>query len=143
VAVANAKLAYQRYLEIIADDRWRELAARGARVQRPLWASTGTKNPEYSDTLYVDSLIGPDCVNTMPNATIDAFLDHGTVRRTVDEDVESARRTVEQLAEAGVDLDDVTRQLEIDGVEAFIASFDSLGDTIKQELDRMGARGAA
>jgi transaldolase len=79
----------------------------------------------------------------MPNATIDAFLDHGTVRRTVDEDVEGARRTVEQLAEAGVDLDDVTRQLEIDGVEAFIASFDSLGDTIKQELDRMGARGAA
>jgi transaldolase len=143
VAVANAKLAYQRYLEIIADDRWRELAARGARVQRPLWASTGTKNPEYSDTLYVDNLIGPDCVNTMPNATIDAFLDHGTVRRTVDEDVEGARRTVEQLAEAGVDLDDVTRQLEIDGVEAFIASFDSLGDTIRQELDRMGARGAA
>jgi len=143
VAVANAKLAYQRFLEIVADDRWRELASRGARVQRPLWASTGTKNPEYSDTLYVDSLIGPDCVNTMPNATIDAFLDHGTVRRTVDEDVEGARRTVEQLADAGVDLDDVTRQLEVDGVEAFVASFDSLGDTIKQELDRMGARGAA
>ncbi|HET6849502.1 MAG TPA: transaldolase [Gaiellales bacterium] len=143
VAVANAKLAYQRFLEIIADDRWRELASRGARVQRPLWASTGTKNPDYSDTLYVDSLIGPDCVNTMPNATIDAFLDHGTVRRTVDEDVDGARRTAEQLAEAGIDLADVTRQLEVDGVEAFIASFDSLGDTIKQELDRMGARGAA
>jgi transaldolase len=144
VAVANAKLAYQRYLEITADDRWRELASHGARVQRPLWASTGTKNPDYSDTLYVDSLIGPDCVNTMPNATIDAFLDHGTVRRTVDEDVDGARRTAEQLSsEAGIDLADVTRQLEVDGVDAFKASFDSLGDTIKQELDRMGARGAA
>ena len=143
MAIANAKLAYQRYLEIIADGRWRELAAAGATVQRPLWASTGTKNPDYSDTLYVDNLIGPDCVNTMPNATIDAFLDHGIVKRTVDEDVDGARRTIAELAEAGVDLDDVTRQLEVDGVVAFMASFDSLGDTIKQELDRMGARGAA
>ena len=98
-AIANAKLAYQRYLEIKADDRWQALAAQGARVQRPLWASTGTKDPAYSDVLYVDNLIGPECVNTMPNATIDAFLDHGVVRRTVDEDVDGARATIDELAD--------------------------------------------
>jgi transaldolase len=142
-AIANAKLAYQRYLEITADDRWRALAERGARVQRPLWASTGTKNPEYSDVLYVDNLIGPECVNTMPNATIAAFLDHGTVRRTIDDDLDAARAVIDQLAGAGIDLDQVTRQLELDGVRSFSESFDSLGDTIKRELDRLNARGAA
>jgi transaldolase len=141
-AIANAKLAYQRYLEICADERWRALADRGARVQRPLWASTGTKNPDYSDVLYVDNLIGPECVNTMPNATIEAFLDHGTVRRTVDDDVDGARAAIEALAGAGIDLDQVTRQLEVDGVKAFSESFDSLGETIKGEMERMN-RGAA
>jgi transaldolase len=142
-AVANAKLAYQRFLEIIADDRWQALAAHGARVQRPLWASTGTKNPQYSDVLYIDNLIGPDCVNTMPDPTIAAFLDHGTVKRTVDADVDGARSELEQLRSAGIDLDAVTRQLELDGVASFSDSFDSLLGTIQQKLDQIGARGAA
>ena len=97
-AIANAKLAYQRYLEIKADDRWQALAAHGARVQRPLWASTGTKNPAYSDVLYIDNLIGPECVNTMPDPTIAAFLDHGVVERTVDRDVDQARRRARAAA---------------------------------------------
>ena len=143
IAIANAKLAYQRFLEITADERWQALAERGAHVQRPLWASTGTKNPAYSDVLYVDELIGPDCVNTMPDPTIEAFMDHGVVERTVDRDVDGAQRQLEQLGDAGIDLDDVTRQLEIDGVKAFSASFDSLLDTLRGRLDEMGARGAA
>ena len=143
VAVANAKLAYQRYLEIKADDRWQALAAHGARVQRPLWASTGTKNPAYSDVLYIDNLIGPECVNTMPDPTIAAFMDHGVVERTVDKDVDQARRELELLQEAGIDLDDVTRRLELDGVRSFSDSFDSLVGTLRERLDRIGARGAA
>ena len=143
IAIANAKLAYQRFLEITADERWQALAEHGAHVQRPLWASTGTKNPAYSDVLYVDNLIGPDCVNTMPDPTIEAFMDHGVVERTVDRDLDGARRQLEQLGDAGIDLDDVTRQLEIEGVKAFSASFDSLLDTLRGRLDEMGARGAA
>jgi transaldolase len=143
IAIANAKLAYQRFLEITADERWQALAERGAHVQRPLWASTGTKNPAYSDVLYVDNLIGPDCVNTMPDPTIEAFMDHGVVERTVDPDVDGARRQLEQLGEVDIDLDDVTRQLEVEGVKAFSASFDSLLDTLRGRLDEMGARGAA
>jgi transaldolase len=143
IAIANAKLAYQRYLEIKADERWQALAARGARVQRPLWASTGTKNPDYSDVLYVDNLIGPECVNTMPDPTLEAVIDHGVIERTVDRDVDEAREQVAQLQEQGVDLDDVTRQLELDGVKSFAESFDSLIDTLRGRLDQMGARGAA
>jgi transaldolase len=142
-AVANAKLAYQRFREITASDRWQALAARGATVQRPLWASTGTKNKAYSDVLYVDELIGPDCVNTMPEGTIAAFLDHGTVRRTVDEDVDGARRILHELADAGVNLDDVTAKLEVDGVKAFTDSFDSLLGTIAENMEGLRARGAA
>jgi transaldolase len=142
-AVANAKMAYQRFLEITASDRWQALAAKGATVQRPLWASTGTKNTAYSDVLYVDELIGPDCVNTMPEGTIAAFLDHGTVRRTVDEDVDGARRILHDLADAGVNLDDVTAQLEVDGVKAFSESFDSLLETIAENMEALRARGAA
>jgi transaldolase len=142
-AIANAKLAYQRCLEIKADPRWQALAARGARVQRPLWASTGTKDPAYSDTLYVDELIGPECVNTMPDPTIAAFIDHGTVHRTVDAGVDEARDVLAQLATAGVVLDDVTRQLELDGVKSFSDSFDSLAASIQQKLDQIGERGAA
>jgi transaldolase len=142
-AIANAKLAYQRYLEIKADDRWQVLAAKGARVQRPLWASTGTKDAAYSDVLYVDNLIGPECVNTMPDPTIEAFLDHGTVSRTVDAGVDEARDLLARLAAEGVSLDDVTRQLEVDGVRSFSASFDSLGETIREKLGRIGERGAA
>ena len=142
-AVANAKLAYQRFLEITASDRWQALAAEGATVQRPLWASTGTKNKEYSDVLYVDELIGPDCVNTMPEGTIAAFLDHGTVRRTVDADVDDARRILAELDAAGVSLDAVTAKLEIDGVKSFSDSFDSLLGTIAENMEALRARGAA
>ncbi len=142
-AVANAKLAYQRFREITASDRWQALAAKGATLQRPLWASTGTKNEAYSDVLYVDELIGPDCVNTMPEGTIAAFLDHGTVRRTVDAEVDEARRVLAELDAAGVNLDDVTAQLEVDGVKSFTDSFDSLLGTIAENMEALRARGAA
>ncbi len=142
-AVANAKLAYKRFGEIVASERWQALAAKGATVQRPLWASTGTKNPAYSDVLYVDELIGPDCVNTMPEGTIAAFLDHGTVRRTVDADVDGARALLEQIAAAGVSIDAVTHQLELDGVKSFADSFDSLIQTLADNMEALRARGAA
>jgi transaldolase len=142
-AVANAKLAYQQFLEITGSDRWRALVEKGANVQRPLWASTGTKNPAYSDVLYVEELIGPDCVNTMPEATIAAFLDHGTVRRTVDQDVDGARRIIDQVEAAGVSVDAVTAKLESDGVESFSASFDSLISTLEKSMEDQRARGAA
>ena len=126
VAVANAQLAYERFLERFSGPRWEALVARGARVQRPLWASTSTKNPEYPDTLYVDTLIGPDTVNTMPEGTLDAFEASGTVARTVDADLAEAHRVIDALATVGVDLAEVTRQLEDDGVAAFATSFDDL-----------------
>ena len=141
-AVANAKLAYQEFLRVTGSDRWQLLAAKGARVQRPLWASTGTKNPEYSDVLYVDELIGPDCVNTMPEATIAAFSDHGTVARTVDAEVDDARATIAAVEQAGVSMAEVTRNLELDGVAAFAASFESLLETIKGRLDEIGRSAA-
>jgi transaldolase len=125
-AVAQAQLAYQRFLDRFSGPRWQALAQRGARVQRPLWASTSTKNPAYVDTLYVDTLIGPDTVNTMPEATLEAFDDHGTVARTVDADPEAAERALAAIGEAGVDLDDVSRVLEDQGVASFAKSFDEL-----------------
>ena len=141
-AIANAKLAYQEFLAVTAGDRWTALARRGANVQRPLWASTGTKNPEYSDVLYVDELIGPDCVNTMPDQTIAAFSDHGVVERTVDRDVDGARHVLEAVEQAGISMSDVTRQLEVDGVAAFSQSFDSLLQTIQERLDAAGRSAA-
>jgi transaldolase len=125
-AVANGKLAYALFRDTFSGPRWDALVARGARVQRPLWASTSTKNPDYPDTLYVDELIGPDTVNTLPDATIDAFEDHGTVARTIDAGVDEARRVMADLAAVGIDLDDVTRRLEDEGVAAFEKSFDEL-----------------
>jgi transaldolase len=126
-AVANAKLAYRHYLETFAGDRWEALAAKGATPQRCLWASTSTKNPAYRDTLYVEELIGRDTVNTMPDSTIEDFQDHGEIRGlTVEEDVEGARATLDALAKAGVDYDDVTATLEREGVEKFDASFNEL-----------------
>jgi transaldolase len=125
-AVAQAKLAYQLFGERFSGDRWEALRARGARVQRPLWASTSTKNPAYPDLLYVDNLIGPDTVNTMPDATVDAFLDHGTVARTVDVDVDEARGTLEALEQLGVSMEDVAATLEEEGVAAFSKSYDEL-----------------
>jgi transaldolase len=125
-AVAQAKLAYELFQSRFSGARWKALVARGARVQRPLWASTSTKNPAYPDTLYVDELIGPDTVNTLPEATITAFEDHGRLARTIDKDVDGARQTLAQLAAVGVDLADVTRVLEDEGVAAFEKSLDEV-----------------
>lgn len=127
-AVAQARLAYQAFLRTFSGPRWDALAARGARVQRPLWASTSTKNPSYPDTLYVDELIGPDTVNTLPDATIDAFADHGTPARTIDapDSVSEAQRVWAALTAVGVDLDEVAAVLEREGVSSFQASFDDL-----------------
>jgi transaldolase len=126
-AVANAKIAYAAFREIFSGERWERLEAAGANLQRPLWASTSTKNPDYPDTLYVDELIGPDTVNTMPDATIAAARDHATVARTVDHDVEGAQRVMREIEEAGVDVDDIVmNQLVVEGVKAFGDSYDSL-----------------
>jgi len=125
-ALAQGKLAYQLFQEAFSGPRWERLAGLGARVQRPLWASTSTKDPAYPDTLYVDELIGPDTVNTLPDQTIDAFLDHGTLERTVDRDVEGAEEVWTRLADIGVDLDDVAAKLEREGVSSFQKSFDEL-----------------
>jgi transaldolase len=126
-AVAQAKLAYRIFQEKFSGPRWEGLAAEGAHVQRPLWASTSTKNPAYPDLLYVDQLIGPDTVSTMPDATIAAFLDHGTAARTVDVDVDAAARLLEdELPEAGIDIADVSRTLEMEGVSSFVKSWDEL-----------------
>jgi transaldolase len=125
-AVAQAKLAYQQFRSTFSGPRWEALQARGAHLQRPLWASTSTKNPAYPDTLYVDSLIGPDTVNTLPDATIEAFNDHGTVARTVDTDIDEVHAVWSTLADVGVDMDDVAAQLEREGVSSFQKSFDEL-----------------
>jgi transaldolase len=136
-AVANAKLAYARFGEVFSGARWERLAAAGARVQRPLWASTSTKNPAYRDVVYVEELIGPDTVNTMPLATVEAFADHGVARRTVDGDVEGARSHLRELAEVGVDLEAVTDELQRDGVEKFAASFRDLLRSVEEKLTRV------
>lgn len=125
-AVAQAQVAYSRFLATFSGPRWQALAERGAQVQRPLWASTSTKNPGYPDTLYVDTLIGPDTVNTMPEATLEAFEDHGTLARTVDADPAAAEQILAAIGEAGVDMDDVSRVLEEQGVSSFAKSFDEL-----------------
>jgi transaldolase len=125
-AVAQAQEAYQHFVAKFSGPRWDALAAKGARVQRPLWASTSTKNPAYPDLLYVDTLIGPDTVNTMPAQTIDAVLDHATVTRTVDADPAGASATLAALAGAGIDFADVSATLEDEGVHSFAKSFDEL-----------------
>ena len=125
-AIANAKLAYALFQERFSGPRWEKLAAAGAKVQRPLWASTSTKNPAYPDTRYVDSLIGPDTVNTIPDATLDDFEDHGTVARTIDVGLDEARADLAALDALGIDLDDVAQLLEDEGVAAFSKSFDEL-----------------
>ncbi len=129
-AVAQAKLAYLAFQRTFSGPRWEALAAKGAVVQRPLWASTSTKNPAYPDTLYVDSLIGPHSVNTLPDATIDAFADHGTLARTIDADVDEAAQQWAAITAVGVDLDDVAAKLERDGVASFQKSFDELLDAL-------------
>ncbi|MCO5973680.1 transaldolase [Actinoallomurus soli] len=133
--IANARLAYALYEEKFGTDRWKALKDAGARVQRPLWASTGVKNPDYSDTMYVDQLVAPDTVNTMPEPTLDAVADHGEITGdTIRPFYEDARAHMAALKEAGVDYDDVVRVLEEEGVEKFEASWTELLDTIKGEL---------
>ena len=132
-AVAQARLAYALFVEAFSGPRWEALAAKGARVQRPLWASTSTKNPAYPDLAYVDSLIGPDTVNTMPDGTVSDFLDHGTVARTVDSDVAADHAVIGQLAVAGIDMEDVAQVLEAEGVASFAASFDDLMDSLAKK----------
>ncbi|MGB0113801.1 MAG: transaldolase [Ilumatobacteraceae bacterium] len=136
-AVAQGKLAYQLFLEAFSGPRWEALTARGARVQRPLWASTSTKNEAYPDTLYVDELIGPDTVNTLPDNTLEAFADHGTLARRVDADVDAARTVWAGLADVGVDMDDVAAQLEREGVSSFQTSFDELIATLEAKADSL------
>ncbi len=135
-AVAQAKLAYDLFVERFTGPRWEALAGRGARVQRPLWASTSTKNPAYPDLAYVDTLIGPDTVNTMPDGTIADFLDHGTVARTVDSGVDDARAHLDRLAGVGIDMADVAEVLETEGVASFQKSFDELMQSLS---DKAGA----
>jgi transaldolase len=129
-AVAQAQVAYQHFVDTFRGPRWEALAAKGAQVQRPLWASTSTKNPAYPDLLYVDSLIGPDTVNTMPDGTLAAFADHGTVARTLDADPDGAAATLAELGQAGVDMADVSATLEDEGVASFAKSFDELIQTL-------------
>ena len=139
IAVANAKLAYARFKELFSGERWAALAEKGARVQRPLWASTGTKNPAYSDVLYVENLIGPHTVNTMPLKTIEATLDHAFISRTVDKDVDVARAQLAKLAELGIDLDKITADLQAAGVKAFTDDFHKLLNVIEQRAQALTA----
>ena len=131
VAIANAKLTYKKYQELFGGPRWKALAAKGAQTQRLLWASTSTKNPKYRDVIYVEELIGADTVDTIPPATFDAFRDHGKLRASLTEDLESARKTMENLAQARISMKDVTDKLLVDGVKLF-------ADAFKQLLDATG-----
>lgn len=137
-AVANAKLAYALFTERFDTDRWRALAARGGRMQRPLWASTSTKNPAYRDVMYVEDLIGPDTVNTMPPATIEAFRDHGEVRRTIDADLDCARQAIAAVERAGVSIRQVTDKLLTDGLASFQKSYDSLITGLAGKSQQLG-----
>jgi transaldolase/glucose-6-phosphate isomerase len=138
-AIANAKMAYQAYLDIFDGEEFAELKAAGAQVQRCLWASTSTKNPDYRDVLYVEDLIGPQTVNTMPIETINAFLDHGDVERTLDRNVDEARDVLRGLGGQGIDLEQVTDELIEEGVEAFGKSFDDLIATIDRQRKALAA----
>jgi transaldolase len=136
IAIANSKAAYGRFREILAQERWQALARQGARVQRLLWASTGTKNPVYPDTFYVDALIGADTVNTVPPATLNAFVDHGTVAATLAEGLDDAKQQLAQIAEMGIDLEAITRRLLDEGVAAFAKSFESLMTGVHEKLEK-------
>jgi transaldolase len=135
LAIANAHRAYGRYRERFADERWEALAAAGARPQRPLWASTGTKDPAYSDVLYVEELIAPDVVNTMPEATLRAFADHGQAIRVLSESTVAAEQVLADAQDAGIDLAAITAQLEREGVQSFCASYDELIDRITTKTE--------
>jgi transaldolase len=143
IGIANARLAYAVFEGIAASDRWRRLAAKGANVQRPLWASTGTKNPAYSDVLYLDQLIGRDTINTVPPETLRKFEDHGTVAPTLAGQEEAAHERMERLAEVGVDFDDVTRVLEEEGIEKFARSYAALLATIAGKRETLTTQAVA
>ena len=138
-AIANAKLAYRLFSAMFHGARWEGLRTRGAMVQRPLWASTSTKNPAYRDVLYVEELVGPHTINTMPPATIEAFRDHGEVRRTVDTDIEGAVRALQALEDAGISMREVTDKLLEEGLASFQKSFDGLLAGLEAKRDRMAA----
>jgi transaldolase len=140
-AVAQAQRAYALFAQRFSGARWEALASKGAKVQRPLWASTSTKNPAYPDLVYVDTLIGPDTVNTMPDDTIAAFLDHGTPARTVDADPDAAGRALQRIEAAGVDMADVARTLEDEGVASFTKSFDELIQKLSDKANALSAGG--
>jgi transaldolase len=139
LAIANAKLAYVTYHEVFSGPEWEKLAAAGATPQRCLWASTSTKNPEYRDVVYVEELIGPETVNTMPRETVEAFQDHGKVERTLDQDVEGARRVLQAFADSGIDYEDVVQTLEREGVEKFAKSFRELFADLEAKRDQLVA----
>lgn len=141
-AIANAKMAYQLFVTKFGGSRWAALEAKGARVQRPLWASTSTKNAAYRDVVYVENLIGPHTVNTMPPKTLEDFRDHGIVARTVDADVDAARADLAALARAGIDIDDVTDTLLREGITSFEKSFSTLSDGIRTKIAQLRQRTA-
>jgi transaldolase len=141
--IANAKLAYAEFLKTFQGERWEKLRAHGASLQRPLWASTSTKDPTYPDTLYVDNLIGPHTVNTVPPATLIAFKDHGTPDITVTEGLDEARQAIADLEAAGISMDKVTQELEDEGVKAFGEAFGELLDTIEQRRKAAAAEQAS
>lgn len=132
-AIAQAKIAYAAFQEIFTGEKWQQLARRGASVQRPLWASTSTKNPTFKDTLYVDELIGPHTVNTLPDATLEAFADHGTIRRTIDREVGDAVRNWDSLQQLGIDVEEIAHKLEVEGVQSFQQSFSDLIGALEQK----------
>ncbi len=136
-AIANAKVAYARFGELFSGARWSALATAGARVQRPLWASTGTKNPKYSDVLYIDTLIGPDTVNTVPPATLTAILDHGIAARTIDVNVAQAYETLAQLMQLGINIHTVAEALQTEGVASFAKSFETLMAALSEKRQRL------
>ena len=139
IGIANAKMAYQRFTEIFKSQRWSHLAERGARIQRVLYGSTGTKNPQYSDVMYVNNLIGPHTINTIPPDTLEAFMDHGTVALTLEDDLGEARSQLNQLAELGINLDDIASQLLAEGIEKFILPYDSLINVITEKSAELTA----
>lgn len=138
-ALAQARLAYELFTERFNEERFLALRAKGARLQRPLWASTSTKDPSYPDLKYVEGLIGPDTVDTMPGPTVEAFIDHGQVARTIDLDVDTARRHLDELAELGIHMDEVTDKLEHEGVASFAKSFEELSERLKEKAEALKA----
>jgi transaldolase len=138
VAIANGKLTYEKYAQIFSGPRWEKLAAKGAQTQRVLWASTSTKNPSYRDVMYIEELIGPDTVNTMPPATIDAFRDHGKLRKSLTEDIPGAQKTMDNLPKVGISMKEVTDKLTEDGVKLFAEAFDKLLGAVDKSTNQKG-----